>query len=178
MPTDQTVHVKILPENNAGAMPIGSATALSLTTRSRYARPYPPANLRMQGAAYGTRFTRTIGDLVVTWSSRNRLTQIAAAKFTLQDAADVAGESGQTFTAKVYVGGVLKHTTVVITTPESYTYTALQRVADSTDGTLAVQVQIFSNANSLDSFFANTHTPVTMTGFGFGFGNSFGGMQA
>jgi hypothetical protein len=177
MPTDTTVHAKILPENNSGAMPIGSAPALTLTTRSRYLRPYPPGNLCMQGAAYGTRYSRTRDDLVITWKSRNRLTQVAAAEFTLQDAGDVTGETGQTFTVKVYVGGTLKHTTTGITTPESYTYTGLQRFLDSSDGTLPVQIKIFSNANSLDSFFANTHTPVVMTGFGLAFGSDFGGIK-
>ena len=52
------------------------------------------------------------------------------------------------------------------------------RVVDDPDGTKIVTIEIFSNANSLDSFMPNAISNVLMTGFGEDFGNFFGGMQS
>ncbi|MGH9716397.1 MAG: phage tail protein [Candidatus Acidiferrales bacterium] len=172
---DTTVTAKFLPQNAYGTFPITSATELTLGTSSRYARPYPPGNLRMQGAGYGTRYSEVTGDLALTWSSRNRLTQTAGGTLIAQDAADIAGESGQTFTVKASIDGTVVRTETGIS-GESFAYTGAMRAADGSDGTKAVTLAISSNANSLDSFQANA-LATTMTGFGFDFGEAFGGIE-
>lgn len=172
---DTTVTAKLLPKNAFGELPISSATQITLATNSRYARPYPPGKLQMQGAAYGTRYARVYGDLAATWVSRNRLTQTAAATVIAQDAADIAGETGQTFTAKAVINGTTVRTVTGLAV-ENYTYTALDRVVDSTDGTKTVTLEIFSHVGSLDSFQPQSLVTL-MTGFGFDFGQCFGGIQ-
>ena len=77
---------------------------------------------------------------------------------------------------KITVGGTLIRTVTGITA-ETYTYTATQRIADDPDGTKLVTIQVFSNANSLDSYMPNSLVAL-MTGFGEDFGNFFGGIQA
>jgi Putative phage tail protein len=174
--SDLTVTAKLLPQNLVGGFPLSSASSVSVTTRSRFARPYPPGDLTMQGAAYAVRYSLVVGDLVVTWKSRNRLTQTSAGPLVAQDSGDITPEAGTTYTAKVTVGASLVRTVTGIAV-ETFTYTGEMRVADDPDGTKTVTVQIFSNANSLDSYFPNSLSPVTMTGFGEDFGNYFGGIQ-
>lgn len=174
--SDLTVTAKFLPINLAGEFPISSASAVTVTTRSRFARPYPPGDLTMQAQAYAVRYSTVTGDLVIAWKSRNRLTQTAAGTLVAQDHADITPETGTTYTVKITVGGVLIRTVTAIAV-ETYTYTAAQRVLDDPDGTKIVLIQVFSNANSLDSFFPNSLSTL-MTGFGEDFGNYFGGLQA
>ncbi len=171
--SDQTVSAKILPENSRGTFPLGSASYITTTTRSRYARPYPPGNIRIQGAGYGVRYTTTVGDVLVAWSSRNRLTQAAAGGVVPQDAVAIAGETGQTHKVLVLVAGVLVRTVAPATTP--FTYHGSDRAADSGAAGL-VTLEIYSNANGLDSYQAQTLV-FEMTGFGLDFGKFFGGIQ-
>ena len=172
---DLTINDRLLPENSAGVLPVTSASTTSVTTRSRYARPYPPGDLCMQSAPYATRYSTVTGDLVLTWTSRNRLTQTAAGPLIAQDHADITPEAGTTYSVRITVGGTVIRTVTGISA-ETYTYTAAQRVTDDPDGTKSVLLEVFSNANSLDSYMPNPLTTL-MTGFGEDFGNYFGGLQ-
>lgn len=171
--SDQTVQAKILPENNSGIFPLGSASYISTVTRSRTLRPYPPGNVCEQGSGYGVRFTTTIGDMIVTWSSRNRLTQLAGVVMVPQDHGAIAGETGQIFKVVIVIAGSIVRTVNPATTP--FTYAATDRVSDG--GLGPVTLQISSNANTLDSYFSQNIT-FEMTGFGLDFGKFFGGKQA
>jgi len=191
--SDLTVTAKLLPQNSFGGFPLSSATAVSVATNSRFARPYPPAGLIMQAQAYAVRFTKVYGDLVLAWKSRNRVTQTAAGPLVAQDAADITPQLNTTYTVKITVGATLIRTVTGITA-QTYTYTGAQRALDDIDGTKTVTIQVFSNAAGptllvpgssppayistlYDSFFPNALTPVLMTGFGLDFGNFFGGVQ-
>lgn len=172
--SDLTVQAKILPKNNFGTFLLSSASYVTLATRSRYLRPYPPGDFTMQSQPYGTRFTLTLGDVVFDWTSRNRLTQDAGGTIVLQDAGDITPETGTTYTVKVTIGGSLVRTDSAIAI-ETYTYDTAKRIADG--GVGPVTLQLFANANSLDSFQAQTAV-FEMTGFGLDFGKVFGGKQA
>lgn len=174
---DLTINDRLLPENSSGVLPVTSASTVSVTTRSRTLRPYPPGDLCMQAQAYAVRFSTVTGDLVTTWKSRNRLTQTAAGPLIAQDHADITPEAGTTYSVRITVGGSVIRTVTGIGA-ETYTYTADQRVTDDPDGTKSVLLEVFSNANSLDSYMPNPLTPTVMTGFGEDFGNYFGGLQA
>ncbi|MGH9685294.1 MAG: phage tail protein [Candidatus Acidiferrales bacterium] len=174
-PADLTVSAKFLPKNSFGEFPITSATSVTVLTRSRYSRPYPPGDLVMQAQIYGIRYSTVYGDLVVAWKSRNRLTQTAAGTLVKQDAPDITPETGTTYTVKILLGVTLIRTVTAVAV-ETYTYTAAQRVIDGADGTQQVTIEVFANANSLDSFMPNQLT-ATMTGFGMDFGNFFGGWE-
>jgi hypothetical protein len=155
-PADQTVQAKLLPVNNKGTYPLASAAAVSVATRSRYLRPFAPGNLRIQGNGYGVRPPSVTGDLTFTWSSRNRLTQTANQTLVLQDAGDIAGESGQTFSVEIWLGGALKRRVDAIAV-ETYTYTHAQYLLDDPTATLAPTLKVFSHTGAaapagLDSF--------------------------
>ena len=110
---------------------------------------------------------------MISWSSRNRLTQAAAGLLIKQDQAAIAGEVGQIFKVVVVIAGVTIRTVNPATSP--FTYAVTDRITDG--GVGPVTLEIYSNANALDSFQPQVVT-FEMTGFGLDFGNFFGGVQA
>ncbi len=120
---DLTVQAKILPESNIGIFPLGSASYISLTTRSRFARPYPPGALVISGQSYGVRFTYVLGSSAptFTWKSRNRLTQAAAKLLVRQDAGDITPEAGTIYKVAILIGGTLVRTVTAIAV-ETFSY--------------------------------------------------------
>jgi hypothetical protein len=176
--SDLTITAKLLPQNFVGGFPLTSASPVTLTTRSRFSRPYPPGDLCMQSLAYGTRFHAiTGGPLVLTWKSRNRLTQTAAGPLVAQDHADIAPEASTTYDVKVFdANGVQIHSETGIAV-ETWTYTMAQRVTDGPTNPDPMMVDVFSNVGgSLESYVPNSLI-VSMTGFGMDFGRYFGGVN-
>ena len=172
--TDGTREAKLLPMNSFGEFPITSASYDSVTTRSRAARPYPPGCLQINGNPYGTRPATIIGDVTLTWKSRNRLTQTASAELVAQDANDIAGEAGQVYDIYVIAADSVIVRTVLGVALETWTYTAAMRVADGHPD--PVNIQIFSKVGALESYMPNG-LAVTLEpdGFGLLFGEGFGG---
>jgi hypothetical protein len=148
--SDLTLTARFTPNSAIDQLAIGSASNVTLTTRSRAARPYPPGNISVNGRAYGVRPATTAGDLTVTWSSRNRLTQALTVQ---QDAADVTGEVGQFFTVQKLIAGLPVGGRISVGATESFTYTAAQRAIDDPDFTKLTTLEIYSNVGLLESYF-------------------------
>jgi hypothetical protein len=172
--TDGTREAKLLPMNAFGEFPITSASYDAVNTRSRAARPYPPGCLQINGNPYGTRPSTIIGDITLTWKSRNRLTQTVAGALVAQDAGDIAGEAGQVFDIYVFAADAVQIRTALGVALETWTYTSAQRLADGHPDPITIQV--FSKVGALESYMPNGLT-VTMEpdGFGLLFGEGFGG---
>jgi hypothetical protein len=149
-PADLTVTARFTPNSSIDQLPVTSATDVTLTTRSRSARPYPPGNISVNGRAYGVRPATTAGDLTVSWSSRNRLTEGITVQ---QDAGDVAGETGQFFTVQKKIAGIAVGLPIYVGAAESFTYTAADRGADDPDFTKLTTLEIYSNVGTLASYF-------------------------
>ncbi len=186
-PSDRTINAKLLPTNSSGTLPIGSATAESVTTNSRVGRPYPPGNLRMQGLPYGSRYKTITGNLVLTFSARNRDTEAGLTPLTLQTAGDDSIPFSEAFLFTIYrfVGGFAPPGNQSTTVPPgaSFTYTAAQRIVDSGLPGIAT-VKIFGAQNLpgpppvlLESL-QWQQVDVTFTGFGILFGQYFGGLNS
>ena len=172
-PADLLVRAKFLPTNFVGSLPLSSAAEIDLQTASRYAKPWPPGNLRMDALAFGSFYSTTTNDVTFSWSSRNRLTQTSSSTIVLQDAGDQGAIEG-TYTIDVLVGGNVVRS-VANSTAESFTYTATERIADSTIGEPVV-LRITPTNGSLAGN-PNSSPAFTMTGFGLQFGCYFGGIQ-
>lgn len=96
------------------------------TTRAlRLLQPYPPGNVKVNGAAFPS---KTIGDVTMTWNHRYRLGPLMVA----QDAGDVEGGPEGDYTIAIYVNSVLIRTVTGIT-GKTFTYTYAQRVIDDPD---------------------------------------------
>jgi hypothetical protein len=92
------------------------------------------------------------------------LTQTAVGTLVAQDAADIPGEVGQTFTVviKAADGTVLRTTSGI--SAETFTYTVADRLADGPHNHDPITVEVFSVVGALESFMPNQLT-VTMSGF-------------
>ena len=174
---DLNVQAKFLPTNNAGQLPIAQAPQLSLQTRSRYLRPYAPGNLRINGNPYGTRPPTIRGDVTLTWSSRNRLTQTTGNRMIPQDQGDIAGESGQSYNLDIYVGATFIRRVPLAGGVETYTYPLSQYMADGGDGVKPAAFNLFSTTAAGDSYQPQSFSTVMLEiGWGFGYGTDWGGL--
>lgn len=70
--TGVAVQVRMLTKTGAGRLPAGSAATDTHTITQRRERPYPPGNVKINGAAYPEKIS---GALSITWSHRDRLLQ-------------------------------------------------------------------------------------------------------
>lgn len=98
----ETVFAKVLPVTPKGTLDIASAPPQTLTLIGRHSRPYPPANILINYAAYPEAIASG-EDLVVGWSTRNRLTQTSVLLSTTDPS--VIPEVGATVTVELWVAG-------------------------------------------------------------------------
>lgn len=106
----EVVSVKLLTVTGHGTLAITDAPADTVTMVDRFHKPYPPGNFKINSVAFPTSAS---GNLVVTWSHRNRLTETS--NFVGQTAGDVTPEGGTTYNCRLYDGGTLKSSVTGIT---------------------------------------------------------------
>lgn len=76
--TGQTVNIKLLTLTGKGELPVDDAPTDSLTFVGRQGKPYPPADVKVDGAHNPGPISReTTGTLDMTFAGRNRLQQTA-----------------------------------------------------------------------------------------------------
>ena len=96
----EVINYRLTSVTLAGGYDVSNETTRSHTVFDRVHRPYPPGNLKLNGAAYPDTID---GDssLSITWSHRDRLLQISE---TIQDttADDIGPEEGVTYTVGLY----------------------------------------------------------------------------
>lgn len=68
----EVINAKVLTTTPSGVQGLGDVTALSVEIAARAIRPYPPANVKINGEYY-PQYIET--DLILTWVDRNRLQQ-------------------------------------------------------------------------------------------------------
>ncbi|NLW82311.1 MAG: VWA domain-containing protein [Desulfovibrionales bacterium] len=107
-----TLEVKILPVSGQGQLPLDAATANAVTMSMRSLRPYPPADVKVNGEYFPAGTQQTI---VLSWVHRDRKQQTGGAILGFADAG-VGPEAGTTYTVKIYDDtGTLFHTISGIT---------------------------------------------------------------
>lgn len=142
----ELVQAKALTVTSTGELAETLATTDSVTFNSRVARPYPPARLRVNGAAWpAISFAR----LALTWNHRDRLLQSDTIVGT--DDASVGPEAGTTYRVRIYQEpSTLLHDQAGIAT-NSYTWDAVLAV------TANVRVEVATVRDGLESWQRNTH---------------------
>ncbi len=101
----ETVDVKLLSNTASQQLLLGDATAMPVTFDQRIARPYPPAQVRINTEADPVYL---FGELTVTWVHRDRL--LPADQLVDTEAATIGPEAGTTYTMRTYVDDVLDDT--------------------------------------------------------------------
>ena len=173
-PADLTIQVKPLPRNEAGQLLETECAAVALTTKARAQAPYPPGRLRVAGTAIPGLPAAVTGDVSLTWTHRNRLTQ--GAGVVRQDDATAFAIEG-TLTKELLVGGAVigARTEAGLVGTAAATYTAAQRAADDADGTKPMRFRLTPKNGALTG--AVRETPdLVMTGYGMTYGQYYGGV--
>ncbi|MGE3429317.1 MAG: phage tail protein, partial [Hyphomicrobiaceae bacterium] len=120
----ETAWYKLTPRNRDGALAAASATARSITLANRASRPYPPGNVRINGAYFPVNIA---GAFTIDWAHRDRLQQTAG--LTPWTSGNIGPEPGTTYTLRLYgQAGTLLRTETGLT---GNTYSWANEVADS-----------------------------------------------
>ena len=143
------VNIKLAPYSLTGEIAVTALTPVTVTYAGRAQQPYPPGNMKVNGAAFPS---TTSGDAVLTWNHRYRLGPFIVA----QDAADVAGGPEGNYTIVIVINGVTIRTVTGIT-GKTYTYTRAQRLIDNSNAALPTSITIIPVNGSL------LGTPRTLT---------------
>lgn len=139
----ESISVKILPVSGSGVYPLASATADVVDIVGRGAKPYPPANIAYNGLQFPT--LPSFGDdIIITWNSRNRLTQTGGSLVGWFDG-DVTVEPGVEYEVRVYdKDNVLALTYTGIT---ATTYTLLDDDVSDYEPFIYVEVLAYRGTN-------------------------------
>lgn len=134
----ETIDVKLLSRTGSQQLSLDDATALPVTFASRAARPYPPGQLRINGAADPSSI---VGAITVAGVHRDRVQQ--ADQLVDSEMAGIGPEAGTTYTARYYLNGTLVQTDTGLAVPAS-TYTP--------DGAGIMRVEFESVRDGLTSY--------------------------
>ena len=113
-----SVDAKYLTVSGGGILALVTATTLSVTFTQRVLRPYPPADVKINGTSYPVAI---LGAYALTWKHRDRTAQTTIIS---QADASIGPETGTTYTLRLYgEAGTLLRTETGLT-GTSYTWTA------------------------------------------------------
>jgi uncharacterized protein YegL len=91
------IGVKLLTVTGSGQLPLANAPETNITMRSRAIRPYPPADVKINGQYFPT---DPLIAIALTWTTRNRVQQTGGVLVGFTDGA-VTPEVGTTYTVVV-----------------------------------------------------------------------------
>jgi hypothetical protein len=168
----ETVNARLLTVTGKGTLALTSAPTDSLAMNRRQNRPYPPGNLKINGAAYPSVVK---GDLAISWSHRDRLSQTVS--LTVQSAGNIGPESGVTYTLRIYgEAGSLRRTYSGLT-GTSQTYTLANDEADSGLGRPNALLRIELEANRSGVTSLQKHSvSFERAGYGLHYDKYYGGI--
>jgi hypothetical protein len=117
----ETISLKVLPKTPGGATPIEYAPPNQLTFGQRFARPYPPAQVKANYNHWGlpTIISSSV-PLILTWVDRNRVLQ--ADSVLGHNDAGVTPEDGVEYVIRLYTAGGTLVKTVTVINENRWTY--------------------------------------------------------
>lgn len=175
----EVVNTKYRTKAAGSILNLDEATSDNLTIVARQNKPYPPADLRCNGALVLGPDVAFVGDMAFTWAHRDRTGQ--ADQLVGHTEGSTGPEAGTTYTIRVYKTpfGAPVHTESGIT-GTSWTYTASAMQTDTAvTGEQPLSFEVEAVRGGVTSFqkytFSVTWVPSGTGGFGLDFGNNFGG---
>lgn len=153
----ETIGVKLLMRSNAGTMGVENSPPNALTFNRRFARPYPPGNLKVNGLSpfNGVQvLDEDTLEFVITWAHRDRITQ--GDQLIGHEVGDIGPEPGTTYVLRVYNDAGTLMRTVDNISGTTVTYSVVQAMDDlnaqSADGTRIGHLTLHSQRGTYDSF--------------------------
>jgi hypothetical protein len=152
----ETVGVKVLMQAGGGSMGPQNAPPNALTFNRRFARPYPPGNVKVNGEPFWTAgfvLTETSGPLVITWAHRDRLLQ--GDQLFGHDLGNIGPEPGTTYTLRVYSDENTIAATYAGITGTTHTYTYANALAHfgGAEGVRFSHITLSSVRDGLESYY-------------------------
>lgn len=92
------IDVKVITNVEGNLLSLSTASVSNVDFDSRAIRPYPPANVKINGEYWPEEIA---GDLTLTWVDRNRIQQTGGAPLGFFDSA-ITVEDGVTYNAEIY----------------------------------------------------------------------------
>lgn len=141
--TGEVIDVKLATMGGGGVLPLAQATPMQITAEQRAHRPYPPGQVRVNGAAYPS---ATITDaLSITWAHRDRRQQTAG--YIDQAAGSIGPEAGTTYSVELRRAD----TTALLASASGLTGTSYAPTL-SQAGTFTIRVQLWAVRGGLESW--------------------------
>lgn len=133
----ETIGVKVLMKSTGGEMDLENSPPNALTFNRRFARPYPPGNVKVNNKPFHTLGLTMdefdVKEFLITWAHRDRVVQ--ADQLIGHGVGSIGPEPGTTYVLRVYdADDVLRNTTTGIT-GTSIKYTITQATLDLESGT-------------------------------------------
>lgn len=182
----QTVGVKVLPNLVSGAeVPIEASPPNLLAFNFRFGRPYPPAQVRVNGVPFFAPFILDSDNetAILSWVHRNRVTQADQLIGHLEPG--VTPEAGTTYQLRFYRAstGALVHTITGITdTSIELDWTTVRNYFDvAGGGYVSARLVLTSERDGYSSLqpyvinFTFDPTGSSSDGYGLNYGMSYGG---
>jgi len=166
----ETVNTKVLSRTSSDILGLDEAALQTIDLVGRQARPYPPADLRIDGDLVLTAGGEH-NEPVFTWAHRDRIIQADALLDTQE--ASVGPEAGTTYTFRIYdlddnlLG---THDGIV---GDTWTYDLALQAADS--AAYSIRVEVESERDDLASYQKYNFNVTLDGGYGLGYGLNYGG---
>lgn len=174
--TGESLDIKLLTQSGQGTLAQSDATTNVFVTSNRKDKPYPPANVQLDGLPAYTPIGMTLGDLDITWEHRDRTQQTAARHFP-QAFGDIGPEVGTTYTLRLYNElGVLSRTEVLIA-GTSFAWvdeTADSGLTDRVNNNLRLELEANNSVSGLDGNQFHDYA-FKRADYGYSYGEFYGG---
>ena len=160
----------ILTRTSTDVLEDAETVPYDLTVNGRIARPYPPADVKIDGVTIYT--PNEANDPVVTWVERNRLTQADHLIGFFEPT--VAHEAGTTYRIRLYSDDgldTLLRTEDPITSP--WNYSPAMQLADGSP--TRVLAELVAVRDGIESWEPRRFRIYLQTGYGYGYGLNYGG---
>jgi len=167
----ETVTALVLTRTSQERLDVADADPLVRKLIGRHARPYPPADVRVDGAPFFS-VGGSHPEPVITWSTRNRLTQADQPVGYFEPS--IAPEAGQTVTIRVMsLDGMLTYREVRGLDAGTWAYTEAMQDEDSPENQVLMEIE--SDRGGLTSRTVTRFLVPLAGGWGYGWGTSWGG---
>lgn len=170
----ETAQLRLCPKTGKGELSVSLAATITRNIQQRFIRPYPPGNVRLNGAAYPAALA---GDIAVSWANRNRVNQTA--NVIRQTDGNITPETGQTTTIRFYDSTNTLRRTYAGLTGTSQIWPLSQIIADGAGASNTVRIEIEATRSDANGSFASLQKHVITAdraGYGLNYGKYYGGI--
>lgn len=171
----ETAEAKVLPRSTSDELDEADADLLTLDLIGRAHRPYPPADVQINGISiFSGPHLEDDNEPELTWVERNRINQADTLIGFFEPT--VAAEPGTTYRLRLFAaetGGVAINEYDGIAS--GWSYTLADQAADGTDTVGGVWAELVSVRDGEESYPQARFYIVLRTGYGYGYGFNYGG---